>query len=77
MELYLCPVAPALWDRIDTPGYYVMNELESYAHEVAAKYGLKITGSYNPYNLGMTNADFYDSRHVRQELLSKYFDFKP
>ena len=77
VELYLCPIAPALWDRIDTPGYYVMNELESYAHEVAAKYGLKITGSYNPYNLGMTNADFYDSRHVRHELLSKYFDFKP
>ncbi|MBE6105453.1 hypothetical protein [Anaerovibrio lipolyticus] len=77
VDLYLCPVAPTLWDRINNEEYYVLNELEEFAHNMSSKYNLKLTGSYNPYKLGMTNKDFYDSRHVRHELLSTYFDFKP
>lgn len=77
VDLYLCPLAPALWDRIDQRNYYVLNELEDFAHEVSQKYHLKLTGSYNPYKLGIHDKDFYDSRHVRHELLSTYFDFKP
>ncbi len=43
---------------------------------MAKKYNLKITGSYNPYNLDMEDKDFYDARHVRHELLGTYFDFR-
>ena len=76
VELYLCPVAPSLWDRIsDNNEYPSIPELEEFAHSMSQKYSLKITGSYNPYKLHMTDEDFYDCRHVRHELLSKYFDF--
>lgn len=75
VDLYLCPLAPSLWNRVDNEDYFILNELEAYANEVAQRYDLKITGSYNPYKLHMTDADFYDSRHVRHELLGTYFDF--
>lgn len=75
IDLYLCPLAPSLWDRVDNGDYFILNELEAYANDVAERYDLKITGSYNPYKLHMTDADFYDSRHVRHELLATYFDF--
>ena len=38
-------------------------------------YSLKITGSYNPYLLNITDDKFYDSRHVKRQYLSEYFDF--
>ena len=77
VELFLCPVSPTLWGRIDNDDYHVLGELESFAHSMADKYNLKLTGAYNPHTLGMGDKDFYDSRHVRHELLSTYFDFKP
>ena len=77
-DLYLCPVAPSLWDRIEEEEaeYPIIEELEEYANRMAKKYNLKITGSYNPYNLDMEDKDFYDARHVRHELLGTYFDFR-
>ena len=39
------------------------------------KYDLKITGTYNPYELGIKDENFYDSRHVRRELMGEFFDF--
>lgn len=75
VELYLCPLSPSLWDRVDNGEYYVLTELEEYAREIARKYDLKLTGTYDPYTLGMSDADFYDSRHVRHEVMEDYFDF--
>ena len=43
---------------------------------MADDYSIKITGSYNPYNVGITDADFWDSRHVRHDRLDSFFDFK-
>lgn len=79
VDLYLCPVAPSLWDRIEAEEteYPIIGEIEKYANRVAKEYDLKITGSYNPYNLDMRDKDFYDARHVRHELLGTYFDFEP
>ncbi len=78
IDLFLCPLSPALYDRImeEKARYPILDELEGYARGIAEKYDLKITGSYNPHVLNMKNEDFYDSRHVRHELLTKYFDFK-
>lgn len=79
VNLYLCPLPPSLWERIksgDSLGeYYILDELEIFANEIAKKYNLKITGSYNPYNLNVKDEDFYDARHLRHEQLSKFFDF--
>lgn len=78
VELYLCPVSPGLWDRMELESnhFFYLKEIERYARDIAKEYGLKLTGSFNAYNLGITKEEFYDARHVRREVLGKYFDFQ-
>ena len=78
VDLYLCPLTPTLWDRLEMEmeSYPIVTELETYAYDIADKYSLNIIGSYNPYNVGILDEDFYDARHVRHEKLSTYFQFK-
>ncbi len=77
VELFLCPLAPTLWDRLEAESehYFILDEISAYAKEISEKYNLKMIGSYNPYELGMQDKDFYDARHVRREMLGVYFDF--
>ncbi|MCD7709349.1 MAG: hypothetical protein LUI02_05695 [Clostridiales bacterium] len=75
VELFLCPFSPSLWDRIDLDEYPLITELEDFAVSYADEHGLKLTGSLNPYNVGITDADYYDARHVRREAQGEYFDF--
>lgn len=79
VEFYLCPLAPSLWDRIkaepDADEYHILYDLEPFALKIAADYGIKVTGSHNPYNVGIQDSDFLDARHVRHEKLATYFDF--
>lgn len=78
VEFYLCPLCPTLWERVeaDSSHYFMLNEIENFVKEMADDYSIKITGSYNPYNVGITDADFWDSRHVRHDRLDSFFDFK-
>ncbi len=75
VELLLCPLAPSLWDRCDEEVNGILWETEQFALEMGEKYGLQVTGSYNPYQLGITDEEFYDCRHMRHEALEKYFEF--
>ena len=78
VEFYLCPLCPTLWNRIEEESdhYFILDEIEEYALEVADEYNIKVTGSYNPYKVGISDADFLDSRHIRSDKLSVFFDFK-
>lgn len=78
VELFLCPLAPSLWKRIEMERaeYPILSELKAYADSIAKKYDLKMTGCYDPYELEMKDKDFYDARHVRHEALGRYFDFR-
>ena len=79
IEFYLCPPAPALYDRICDPQesdkYTMFDEIESFALEFAKSHGIKVTGTFDPYKLGIPNEDYLDSRHIRHEKLDQYFDF--
>ncbi|SEQ16490.1 hypothetical protein SAMN02910369_01300 [Lachnospiraceae bacterium NE2001] len=77
VELFLCPLAPSLWDRIDAEKehFAILYEVTDFAEAVSGTYDLKITGSYNPYELGIKDEDFYDPRHVRREVMGDFFDF--
>ena len=77
VELYLRPLAPALWDKIYPDKCPFLIELEDSLVKLAGKYSLRVIGSYNPYKVGITNADYYDPTHVRREATSKYFNLKP
>lgn len=78
VEFYLCPLCPTLWERLeaDRDHYFILDEIESFAKEVANDYDIKITGSYNPYNVGVTDADFWDYRHIQHDRLDNFFDFR-
>ena len=53
----------------------MLDEIEAYAREVADEYDIKLTGSYNPYKVGISDADFWDARHIQHDKLSEFFDF--
>lgn len=75
VELFLNPYAPALWDRVTEEQFPMIFELEEYAGYLAAEYGIEVQGSFNPYNIGMTNGDYYDALHVRKISLKEKFNF--
>ena len=77
VELMMVPLAPALWDRIsgNINRYPVISETEEFAINISEKYNLRLIGSENPYNMGISNEEFYDARHIKREMLGKYYDF--
>lgn len=75
VELFLCPMSPALWELCAAEKYPMLTEIEKLVHEMAQKYDLEVEGTYNPHTLQMSNDAFYDARHVRHKLIEKYFKF--
>lgn len=79
VELFLCPFCPTIWDRIGIDKgdsqCFLLKEIEEHTLSTAEQYGIKVIGSYNPYNVGVKDSDFWDSRHMRYDRLEYYFDF--
>lgn len=75
VDLYLCPFAPSLWGRIGGEQYPILSEMEAYADELADKYDVRIIGSYDPTVVEVSDADYYDCRHLRHSAMETYFDF--
>lgn len=75
VDLYLCPIAPSLWGRIGSDRYPILFEMEEYAYELAEQYDVRVIGSYDPTVVGVTDADYYDCRHLRHSAMETYFDF--
>jgi len=49
--------------------------MEAYAYELAERYDVRVIGSYDPTVIGVTDADYYDCRHLRHSAMETYFDF--
>ena len=73
--LFMCPLSPALWEQYDEDEMPILPEMEDFAQEFADKYGVKLVGSFNPHDIGVSNSDFYDCRHMRSEAIDEFFDF--
>lgn len=77
VKIFLCPHPPIIWDRmVNESDYYLPAEIDEFAKEIKEKYGCRIIGSHNPYDINIKNEDFYDATHIRHEKFSEYFDFK-
>ncbi len=76
IEFFICPLPPSYWDILQQYNFPILKEEEEFAHYIAKKYNIPTTGSINPYKVGIKDVDFYDARHVRNDVLSKYFNFK-
>ncbi len=74
--IFLCPLSPALYDLYDQELRPLLPESEAFILNYAKEHNIRVTGSYNPYSLNMSNSDFYDARHVRREKLGQFFEFE-
>ena len=72
---YLPPYHPYIIEAAlaDYDTYHGLFDVEVYLKGVAEKYGIPLYGSYNPYALDLTNIDFMDGLHLRQESIRKIF----
>lgn len=75
VDLFICPLCPTLWDRCDGEHYPILQEVEDFAYEMAGKYNLQVIGSHNPYQVGISDGDYYDARHIKHDRLEAFFDF--
>ncbi len=78
VSLFLCPLSPSLYTRVENQkeSHMLLWELEEFACRMAENYDLELYGSYDPKQMGVTDADYYDARHVRHEVLCTFFDWK-
>ncbi|MCR4740281.1 MAG: hypothetical protein K5886_08500 [Lachnospiraceae bacterium] len=76
VDLFLCPVSPFLWDRIEAEGKdnSLFSLMEELALQTADEYSLKITGGYDPYAFALSNEDFTDAMHMKHAVLNSVFD---
>lgn len=76
VTFYLSPISPALYERLlqDKEAHPIIWEIEDYVKELSLDKGIDLQGSYNPYNVDMTNLDYYDSMHVREDSILEHFD---
>ena len=71
----LSPYHPIAYDNaMENAGHYSgFVATEPLIRRIAKQLDVPVYGSYNPYAMGLTNADFYDGIHVRSEALSSFF----
>lgn len=72
---WYCPISPALWDMVNWDDYPALMELYDYTKALADSKGIATIGSYNPHEVGIEDEDYYDSRHLKREIIGNYFDF--
>lgn len=76
VRLLISPVHPGYYHLMQSkPDVYAQAfESERLYRELAAKYGIGLYGSLNPDVLGVTEDDFYDAIHPKEEALMRYYD---
>jgi hypothetical protein len=75
--LVLLPISPSLYEHLrKSPQGQIVLSVEDYLKNVAARYDVKLIGSYNPKPYGFTGKDFFDTIHghewVAQKILAEY-----
>ena len=70
---YLPPYHPYIIEAAlaDYDTYHSLFDVELYLKDMADKYDIPIYGSYNPYAVNLTNTDFMDGLHLRQDSIRK------
>jgi hypothetical protein len=69
------PFNPTYYDHLQgTPYMKGLKRVEELTAGFAAKYGLKMIGSYNPHDLGCTSDMYIDAEHAHPSCLKAVFD---
>ena len=75
--LVLLPINPSLYEHLDkSPKGRLVLSVENYLKDVAARYDIKLIGSYDPKPYGFTGKDFFDTIHghegVARKVMAEY-----
>ena len=71
--LYFPPYCPSLYEAYPPQNSPCFKEIEDFISQYENNENITILGSFYPEDLGMTDEDYYDARHIRRELLPKAF----
>jgi len=74
VTFYLPPYHPTSYElMMNAPSRFVTT-IQAYFIGLAQANGVTVIGSFNPGDLGVTNADFYDPTHISTEALLRIFE---
>ncbi len=74
IEIFITPLPPALYQRLNRNEYPLFTETEEIAQNLKNEFqDIKIFGNYNPEIGGFTNDDFIDERHLKAPSYQKLF----
>ena len=74
VTFYIPPYHPTSYRlMMDSPSRFVA-DIQQYFIELAKTHGIEVIGSFNPADIGITNADFYDPTHITTESIWRIFE---
>lgn len=69
--LMLAPYHPAIYPSILREGKNQLRTIEERVHTLATTAHLRLLGSYDPQQAGVTEVDFFDGDHLRDDALAR------
>ena len=75
VNLIITPRPNREFDESNMKDFAILQEVTEFANTIAKGYGFKISGSFNPHDLWLTDNDFADGFHLRGDITSRIFDF--
>ena len=75
VNLIITPRPNREFDESNMINYAILQEVTEFANIIARTYGFKISGSFNPHDLWLTDNEFADGFHLRGDITSRIFDF--
>lgn len=74
IEIFITPLPPALYKRLNRNDYPLFTETEEIAKNLKSRFqDIKFFGAYDPEIDGFTNEDFIDERHLKASSYPKLF----
>lgn len=74
VTFYVPPYHPTSYRlMMDSPSRFVV-DIQQYFVDFAQAHGIEVIGSFNPADIGITNADFYDPTHITTESIWRIFE---
>lgn len=72
--IYLGSFHPIIHNYIKEKSLWQVKEAEKTYKSIANKYGLKLIGSYDPFQQNLSNSDFLDGAHLKKASIKKVFE---
>lgn len=74
VTFYIPPYHPTSYRlMMDSPNRFVA-DIQNYFVDFARAHDIEVIGSYNPADIGITDADFYDPTHITTESIWRVFE---